>query len=93
LDLPADAKIHPVVHVSQLKKQVPPVVVVSSDLSTICTDPMKEMVPQRTLQDRTILRGSSVIHQKLVQWQELPSSMATWEDTTVLLKKYPKLLA
>jgi hypothetical protein len=52
-----------------------------------------EMVPQQTLQDRTILRGSSVIHQKLVQWQELPSSMATWEDTTVLLKKYPKLLA
>ena len=77
LDLPADAKIHSMVYVSQLKKHLPPTTLVSSDLSTVCTDPMQALVPQKSLQDRTIIRGSSVVHQKLVQWQGLLEAMAT----------------
>ena len=93
LDLPVDAKIHPVIHVSQLKKHLPPTSLVSPDLSTVCTDPMQAMVPQKSLQDHTIIRGSSVVHQKLVQWQGLPEAMATWEDVGVLSKQYPAFSA
>lgn len=93
LDLVADAKIHLVVHVSQLKKHVPEVVVVSSDLTSVCTDPLQSIAPECILQERTICRGSSMVHQKLVQWTGLPKTMATWEDTDHLAKQYPKFLA
>lgn len=45
LDLPADVRIHSVVHVSQLNKCISPQVQVSSDLSSIPVDFSAELVP------------------------------------------------
>ena len=88
LDLPAEAKIHPVVHVSQLKKHVPEVVVV---MTLVCTDPLQSIAPECILQERTIRRGSSMVHQKLVQWTGLPKTMVTWEDTLSSIEAISKV--
>ena len=45
LELPLRAQIHLVVHVSQLKKHVPPSAQVSADLSAIQTDPEISLQP------------------------------------------------
>lgn len=39
LNLPPEAKIHPVVHTSQLKLHIPTTVHASEDLCSVCTDP------------------------------------------------------
>lgn len=93
LNLPVDAKIHLVVHVSQLKKHVPTTVVVSADLFSICTDPCLAIAPLKALKDRSILRGLSTVYQKLIQWSGLPEVMATWEDAGYLKLKYPEFSA
>lgn len=93
LDLPPEAKIHPVVHVSQLKKHVPPTVTASDNLSTVCTDPMSALSPETFLDSRLVSRGSSTVKQYLVQWSALPPSMATWEEATDLKRRYPKASA
>ena len=84
LDLPVDAKIHPVVHVSQLKQHVPATVSVSSDLSSVCYDPTHIYWPRRVVDKRSVLRGDTVVPQFLIQWTGLPSEMATWEDAGMM---------
>ena len=57
-ELPPDAKIHPVVHVSQLKKHIPPSTMVSTDLSALCTDPSAALEPDKFLDSKFVRRGS-----------------------------------
>jgi hypothetical protein len=85
--------VHPVVHVSQLKKQVPPAVGVSNDLSSVSIDPLQPRVPVKVLKHRMVIRGATIIWQVLIQWEGWPESMATWEDEHWIKKKFPNILA
>jgi len=93
LDLPPDAKIHPVVHVSQLKLHIPPTVVAGADLTAITTDPMQLLTPEKILDFRMVQRGASTIKQLLVQWTLLPLELATWEEESDLARRFPDLPA
>ncbi|KAJ1257003.1 hypothetical protein BS78_K237600 [Paspalum vaginatum] len=77
LDLPPDARIHPLVHVSQLKLHIAPDIVVDTNLSIVCTDPLKTMVPEPVLGRKRASRGNLVVSQVLIRWTGLPDSMAT----------------
>ena len=45
LHLPPSATIHPVVHVSQLKKHIPPGIEVLDSLHVVATDPAAQVIP------------------------------------------------
>lgn len=82
LELPDNSRIHPVLHVSQLKKQVAPDCQVSDDLSSICTEPECILWAERVLDKRMIQRGAQAVKQVLIKWLALPEDMATWEDAS-----------
>lgn len=82
LDLPAHSRINPVLHVSQLKKQVAAGCEISDDLSTVCTDPATVLQLEKTLDRRMIQRGAEAVKQVKIKWTNLPEAMATWEDAT-----------
>lgn len=84
LDLPVGAKIHPVVHVSQLKKHIPASTSVISDLSFVCADPAQVFQPERVLHRRFIIRGAAVVPQLLIQWTALPPELVIWEDERMI---------
>jgi len=90
LALPAHSTIHPVFHVSQLKKavgadqQVSPVL--PSDFSL-------KLAPEQVLQTRLARRGTASVQQVLVKWNNLPTSLATWEDYEALRQEFPRAAA
>ncbi|CAN6326944.1 unnamed protein product [Urochloa humidicola] len=88
LMLPDHAQIHPVVHVSQLKKHVPPNITVSDDLSSVCTDPSLQVMPIAVLDTALKQNGGSTATRVLVQWN-VPSQMQTWEDVQDLHRRFP----
>lgn len=82
LQLPASSNIHPVFHVSQLKKMIG---------STVQVAQLPEalgglQVPERLLQRRLDSDGQS---QVLVKWSSMPISLATWEDAIALRQRFP----
>ncbi|WVZ96943.1 hypothetical protein U9M48_042522 [Paspalum notatum var. saurae] len=87
LQLPASAAIHPVFHVSQLKRAVGS----GFTASPILPDPSFEWsIPLKILGRRTVTRGRDSVPQVLVQWSQMPESLATWEDTQALKQQFPR---
>ena len=82
LQLPASSSIHPVFHVSQLKKAVGPAVQVSQ----LPGEMVDIQVPEAILQRRLDSEGKS---QVLVKWSAMPESLATWEDAIALRHNFP----
>lgn len=85
LQLPSSSAIHPVFHVSQLKKMVGEAPVTS----VLPDDSVQMQVPEKILQRRLRSRGLRTIPQVLVKWSSLPASLATWEDQEALQQQFP----
>ncbi|GAU47333.1 hypothetical protein TSUD_101210 [Trifolium subterraneum] len=91
LQLPKNAKIHPVFHVSQLKpfkgvaqEQYLPLPLTMTEIGPI-------VQPIDVLQARTIIQGLQKVHQVLIQWDQYSAAEATWEDVTTVKDKFPSL--
>jgi hypothetical protein len=85
LELPQTSAVHPVFHVSQLKAS-PGDQVVSPSLPT---DLVEFQVPAKILQRRWS-PGDHPVQQVLVQWSQMPASLATWESLEDLRCRFPR---
>jgi len=89
LQLPSSAKIHPVFHVSLLKKYVRP------SPSTLGTVPDIDDLGVIAMEPVTILakklgkRGNRAMVYLLVQWSNNPKEEATWELYSDMESRYP----
>jgi hypothetical protein len=86
LQLPDTSNLHPLFHVSQLKKAVDSKCTVTLTIPAGLTSPQ---VPEQILQQRLVTRGSRTVLQVLVKWSAWPSSLSTWEDKEALLQRFP----
>ena len=93
LDLLDSCRIHPVVHVSQLKLHVPPHEQVPSDLSSLPANPSQVMVPLAILDHRLVSLGSSSRPRVLMQWSDIHPQLTTWEDAQDIARRFPGPLA
>lgn len=88
LQLPADSKIHPVVLVSQLKKAISPGVPVSPTLPPANSVLQAEHSPEAILETKLVKIQGEMHPRLLVQWSELPPSLATWEEPADLRRRF-----
>jgi len=87
LQLPDSATIHPVFHVSLLKKKVGNREVLSTLPSLPVESPLQ---PQAILERRMIKRNHQAATQMLVHWASLKPSEATWEFANDLVHRFPQ---
>jgi hypothetical protein len=86
LVLPASCAIHPVVHVSQLRKASQPQVPDAPALPPV--DAEVDPVPAQVLARRLVRRGAAAVPQVKVRWIGCSSSEATWEELERLKERF-----
>lgn len=91
LELPTEAKVHPVFHVSQLKKYIGSKDRVSSTIPPMDPEGQFLLVPIKVLDRRMVKRNNVAAGQWLIQWAHLPIEKATWEMADEIMVKYPQL--
>jgi hypothetical protein len=90
VQLPPGSKIHPVIHVSQLKATIPPTAVVSADESLHCISDVVPLVPAAIVQTKLLQLGATAVPHMLVRWTGLPEARMTWENKNSFLARYPQ---
>ena len=72
LDLPPDSRIHPVFHVSKLKKKLGEVIQPHGQLPPLAEDGSLHPFPEAILAKRLVKRGNSTDVEVLIQWHGSP---------------------
>jgi Chromo (CHRromatin Organisation MOdifier) domain len=89
LNLPPVSSIHPVFHVSQLKKKVGPVVTIHSQLPVQGSYGVLKVKPLAILDRCITKKKNQVMVEVMVQWANLSSEDATWEKYDDLVRQFP----
>ena len=93
LRLPDGAKVHPVFHVSLLKRRIGDAQGTDPMLPAWDSSDQCLLQPEAVLRRRAIRRNSIVVIQYLVKWDQLPESEASWEDKDFIDKQFPAFQA
>lgn len=89
LQLPAGSRVHPVFHVSKLKKKLGEGQQAMPALPEMDEEDQVLIKPEAVLQHRIILRNGQPIPQILVRWFNLEPTDATWEDEDFISAQFP----
>lgn len=89
LQLPENSHIHPVFHVSLLKKLVG-AQRVSPSLPTLPREIHETLEPEAIVNRRVIYKQGAPLIQVLVKWQDKTTEDNTWEYLLDLLKQFPR---
>lgn len=89
LQLPDQSRIHPVFHVSLLKKAVGDYQVLGElpkDLELIDDS---DVYPEKVMGSRVTMKGGVTGQQSLIKWRHKTWEDVTWEDNAVLQGQFP----
>ena len=95
LALPPDlSHVHPVFHVSMLRKYVvDPSHVLDYIPAEVQQDLTYEERPIKILDRKTQVLRTKIVHLVKVLWRNATSEEATWESAEIMEKKYPELFS
>ncbi|MCH79343.1 hypothetical protein A2U01_0000091, partial [Trifolium medium] len=89
LELPSDSRIHPVFHVSLLKKAVGNYQVQGSLPKELDITDGELIYPDKVLGNRVTVVAGVTVPQSLIQWRNKSVEEVTWEDDAYLRGQFP----
>lgn len=93
LKLPATAKVHPVFHVSLLKKKVGDAVVTAAHLPPDLDPHNPRWYPGKVLKRQMVKKTNAAVTKWLIHWLGSDMEEATWEEADEILKRFPDFKA
>ena len=90
LELPASSRVHPVFHVSCLKKAIRHTLPIQIVLLEVDEEGKVILEPKKFSKTRTKQLRNHVINEYLVKWKNLPVEYSIWEDES-FIQKHPQL--
>lgn len=91
LKLPEGSRLHPVFHVSQLKKKIKNKYSPQDKLPDINDEGEAMVIPVAILARRTIKKRNRSVNQLLIHWSNATAETATWEDAEVIKVRFPSI--
>ena len=91
LELPASSRVHPVFHVSCLKKVIGENILVQTIFPELDEEGKIILEPEAVTKTRTRQLRNRSISEYLIKWKNLPTEDSTWEDEN-FIQKLPELL-
>ncbi|KAG6518817.1 hypothetical protein ZIOFF_022298 [Zingiber officinale] len=92
LELPRDSKIHPVFHVSCLKKKLGDKFTPQQHLPEVNSDGEVKFQPYAILERRLVKKNNQATVELLIQWDNLSIDDATWELYDTIQEKFPEFI-
>jgi hypothetical protein len=90
LALPSHSKLHPVFHVSCLKKVIGTKCQIQTNLPELAKEGSIWLQPQEIFDQHECCLHQRTIKEVLVQWKDTTPAYATWEPATIL-QQFPHL--
>jgi hypothetical protein len=90
LSLPSQSKLHPVFHVSCLKKVIATRCHIQTNLLELAEEGSIWLQPEAVLDQREHRLHQRTIKKVLVKWKDMTPTDATWEPATIL-QQFPHL--
>ena len=91
LELPAFSRVHPVFHVSCLKKVIGENILVQTIFPKLDEEGKIILEPEAVTETRNRQLQNRSISEYLIKWKNLPTENSTWEDEN-FIQKHPELL-
>jgi hypothetical protein len=91
LELPASSRVHPVLHVSFLKKVIGDKISVQTILPELDEEGKITLDPEAITDIRILQLRNRSISEYLIKWRKLTAEDSTWEDES-FIHKNPELL-
>ncbi|KAI5426518.1 hypothetical protein KIW84_032089 [Lathyrus oleraceus] len=89
LQLPDQSRIHPVFHVSLLKKAVGDYQVLGELPKDLELTDDSDVYPEKVMGSRVTMKGGVTVQQSLIKWRHKTWEDVTWEDNAVLQGQFP----
>ncbi|KAI5402630.1 hypothetical protein KIW84_050288 [Lathyrus oleraceus] len=89
LQLPDQFRIHPVFHVSLLKKAVGDYQVLGELPKDLELTNDNDVYPEKVMGSRVTMKGGVTVQQSLIKWRHKTWEDVTWEDNAVLQGQFP----
>lgn len=90
LALPKGCKVHPIFHVSLLRKAEGPRTAVFPPPLPLTEDWELQLQPASVLAHRWIQVSEKAVLELLIHWQDRPSTEDSWEEYDLIMEQFPQ---